>query len=161
MTARHARAPRGERARGRAPAKRGTNRTLIAAVSLAGLGAAMTLAGAADGAACVAYVREVLVPTLTPGQIVVWDTVRTHHGAELRAMIEAHGCQLVFLPPYSPDFNPMEEAFSKLKTFLRRAGARTTAALDAAIGAGLATITATDAAGWFAHAGYTPLPQPV
>jgi transposase len=161
LTPRYARAPRGQRASGRAPAKRGTNRTLIAALSLDGMGAAMTLAGAADGAVCAAYVREVLGPQLVPGQIVFWDNVRTHQGEGLRALIEARGCRLIFLPPYSPDFNPIEEAFSKLKAFLRRAAARTTDALDAAIGAGLATITASDAAGWFAHAGYRPLAQPV
>ena len=160
MTPRDARAPRGERAHGRAPAKRGTNLTLIAALSLAGMGAAMTLAGAADGAACEAYVREVLGPSLMPGQIVLWDNVRTHQGEQLRELIEARGCRLIFLPAYSPDFSPIEEAFSKLKAWLRRAAARTTAALEAAIGAGLATITASDAAGWFAHCGYCPLAQP-
>jgi transposase len=159
MTPTHARAPRGQRARGRAPAQRGTNVTLVAALSVEGIGAAMTLTGALDRAACEVYVREVLVPRLRPGQLVIWDNVRTHQGATVRALIEARGCRLLFLPPYSPDFSPIEEAFSKLKAFLRRAEARTREALDAAITAALATITAADAHGWFTHCGYAPLAE--
>jgi transposase len=160
MTPAYARAPRGERAYGRAPAQRGTNVTLVAALSLAGIGAAMTLTGALDRDACEAYVRDLLVPTLRPGQIVIWDNVRAHQGAAVRALIEGRGCRVLFLPAYSPDFSPIEEAFSKLKTFLRRAEARTREALEAAIAAALATITAQDARGWFAHGGYHPLAQP-
>jgi len=159
MTPTYARAPRGRRAHGRAPAKRGTNVTLVAALSLAGMGAAMTLSGALDRAACEVYVREGLGPTLRPGQVVVWDNLRAHQGDGVRAAIEARGCRLLFLPPYSPDFNPIEEAFSKLKEALRRAEARTQEALEAAIAAALATITAQDARGWFTHCGYTPLAQ--
>ena len=103
---------------------------------------------------------EVLAPSLVAGQIVLWDNVRPHQGERLRELIEARGCRLIFLPPYSPDFSPIEEAFSKLKAALRRAEARTREALEAAIGAGLATITASDAAGWFGHCGYHPLAQP-
>lgn len=160
MTPTYARAPRGQRAHGRVPAQRGTNLTLVAALSLAGPGAAMTLRGALDRAACEVYVREVLAPTLRPGQIVIWDNLRVHQGETVRAEIEGRGCRLLFLPPYSPDFNPIEEAFSKLKTALRRAEARTRAALEAAIAAALATITAQDAEGWFAHCGYRPLAEP-
>jgi len=160
MTPIYARAPRGERAPGRAPARRGTNVTLVAALSLEGSGAAMTLAGALDRAACEVYVRDVLGPTLRPGQVVIWDNVRAHQGDGVRAAIEARGCRLLFLPPYSPDFNPIEEAFSKLKEALRRAEARTREALEAAIAAALDAITAQDARGWFAHCGYLPLAQP-
>jgi transposase len=160
MTPTYARAPRGERAHGRAPAQRGTNVTLVAALSLDGIGAAMTLTGALDRPACEVYVREVLVPHLRPGQLVLWDNVRPHQGETVRRLIEARGCRLLFLPPYSPDFSPIEEAFSKLKTFLRRAEARTRDALEAAITAALATITAADAQGWFAHCGYSPLAEP-
>jgi len=160
MTPTYARAPRGQRAHGRAPAKCGTNLTLVAALSLAGAGAAMTVSGALDGVACEVYVREVLAPTLRPGQTVMWDNLRAHRGAGARALIGARGCRLLFLPPYSPDLNPIEEAFSKLKTALRRAEARTTEALEAAIGAALAAITAQDAKGWFAHCGYRPLAEP-
>jgi transposase len=160
LTPRYARAPRGERAHGRAPAQRGENLTLIAALGLAGIEAAMTVGGAADGAVCEAFVREVLGPRLAPGQIVIWDNVRPHQGERLRDLIAAAGCEVLFLPPYSPDFNPIEEAFSKVKTALRRAAARTTEALETAIGAALDAITPADAAGWFGHCGYHPLAQP-
>ena len=160
MTPTHARAPRGERAHGRAPAQRGTNLTLVAALSLDGIGAAMTLPGALDRDACEVYVREVLAPRLRPGQLVIWDNVRPHQGETVRHLIEARGCRLLFRPPYSPAFSPIEEAFSKLKTFLRRAEARTRDTLEAAITAALATITAADAQGWFAHCGYSPLAEP-
>lgn len=159
MTPRYARAPRGARAHGQAPAQRGTNVTLVAALSLEGIGAAMTLEGALDGAACAVYVREVLAPRLRPGQIVIWDNVRPHQGETLRTLIEARGCRLRFLPAYSPDFSPIEHAFSKLKEALRRAEARTRAALEEAIRAALATITAADARGWFTHCGYCPLAE--
>jgi transposase len=159
MTPRCARAPRGERAPGRAPARRGENLTLVAALGPAGVGAAMALPGALDGAACEVFVRDLLVPTLRPGQVVLWDNVRPHQRATLPALIEAAGCRLLFLPPYSPDFNPIEHAFSKVKEALRRAEARTREALEAAIGAALATITPADAAGWFRHCGYHPLAQ--
>jgi transposase len=154
MTPRYARAPRGVRVGGHVPASRGANLTLIAALGPAGMGAAMTLPGALDGAACEVYVRDLLGPTLRPGQVVLWDNVRPHQRATVRALIEERGCHLLFLPPYSPDFNPIEHAFSKLKEGLRRAEARTRAALEAAIGSALATITAADAAGWFRHCGY-------
>ena len=156
MTPRRARAPRGQRAYGAVPRNRGGNTTLIAALSPAGLGPAMTLAGAADGPAFAAYVRAFLAPALVPGQIVVRDNLSVHKGATIRRLIEARGCRLLFLPPYSPDFAPIEHAFSKVKAHLRRAKARTREALDAAIAAALATITAQDAAGWFRHCGYHP-----
>ena len=160
MTPRYARAPRGERAPGRAPARRGENLTLVAALSLAGMGAAMTLPGALDGAACEVYVRELLVPSLRPGQVVIWDNVRPHQRAGLRPLIEAAGCRLLFLPAYSPDFNPIEHAFGKVKEHLRRAEARTRQALEAAIGAAIATVAAADAHGWFTHCGYHTPAQP-
>ena len=154
MTPRRARAPRGQRAYGAVPRRRGGNTTLIAALSPAGLGPAMTLAGAADGRAFTAYVRAFLAPALVPGQIVVLDNLAVHRGAAIRRLIAARGCRVRFLPPYSPDFAPIEHAFGKIKEALRRAGARTREALDAAIAAALAAITAQDAAGWFRHCGY-------
>ncbi len=154
MTPRRARAPRGQRAYGAVPRNRGGNTTLIAALTPAGLGPAMTLPGAADRPAFVAYVREVLAPALVPGQTVVLDNLAVHKGAAIRHLIEARGCRLLFLPPYSPDFAPIEHAFGKLKAQLRRAGARTRDALDAAIAAALDTITAQDATNWFRHCGY-------
>lgn len=156
MTPRRARAPRGQRAYGAVPRNRGGNTTLVAALSVGGLGPAMTLAGAADGPAFAADVRAFLAPALVPGQVVVLDNLSVHKGATIRRLIEARGCRLLFLPPYSPDFAPIEHAFSKVKAHLRRAKARSRDALDAAIATALDTITAQDAAGWFRHCGYRP-----
>ena len=153
LTPLYARAPRGARAHGTVPADRGTNVTLLAALSLSGAGAAMTVSGAADALVFEAYVRDVLVPSLRPGQIVVLDNVRSHKGDTVRTLIEARGCRLLFLPAYSPDFSPIEYAFSKVKTLLRRAAARTRDALDAAIAEALAAISSQDARGWFTACG--------
>jgi transposase len=158
MTPRRARAPRGERAVGAAPRNHGANVTLLAALAPTGIGAAMTVEGAADGPAFTAYVREVLVPTLRPGQVVVLDNLSVHKGAPARALVEGAGCRLLFLPAYSPDFNPIELAFAKLKEYLRRTAARTYDALVDAIGEALAAVTAADARAFFAHCGF-PLPD--
>lgn len=133
--------------------------SLIAALTIDGPGPAMTLPGAVDGVAFEAYLRAGLVPTLRPGDIVVLDNLRVHQGRRVRDLIEGAGCHLLFLPPYSPDFTPIEEAFSKLKAFLRGVGARTQTALEQAIGEALATITAHDARGWFTHCGYSVVAQ--
>ncbi len=159
MTPRYSRAPRGQRAAGVAPRNHGKNTTLIAAVSAEGIGAAMTLEGAADADAFVAgrplgSMTHFLVPTLTPGQIVVIDNLSVHKDKRVAPLIAGAQCRLVYLPAYSPDFTPIEQAFSKLKTFLRRAEARTREGLATAITTALATITATDVAGWFAACGY-------
>ncbi len=154
MTPRTSRAPRGQRAYGAAPRNHGKNTTLIAALSVEGIGAAMTLEGAADAEAFVAYITHVLVPTLRPGQIVIMDNLSVHKDERVRQRIEGAKCRLVYLPAYSPDMTPIEQAFSKVKAFLRRAEARTREALEAAIGAALATVTAADAAGWFTACGY-------
>jgi transposase len=157
MTRRYGRAPCGERVVGPAPRNHGPNTTLVAALCLDGIPAAMTVAGAMDRLAFEVFVREILVPSLRPGQVVIWDNLSVHKSADAQRWIEARGCQLLWLPPYSPDLAPIEQAFSKLKTALRRAEARSRGALDAAITAALATITAEDARGWFAHCGY-PIP---
>ena len=157
MTPRYGRALRGERVVGSVPRNHGPNTTLLAALSLDGITAAMTLEGAADRAAFEVFVAQVLVPTLIPGQFVIWDNLSVHKSAEAAQLIAARGCRVLFLPPYSPDFAPIEQAFSKLKIALRRTGARTREALEQAITAGLATITAADAQAWFAHCGY-PIP---
>lgn len=154
MARRRARAPRGQRARGRIPRNRGVVTTLIAALHLAGMTAAMTVEGATSGAVFDAYVTRVLLPTLRPGQIVVADNVAAHKSSRARAAIEAAGCRLVFLPAYSPDRNSIEEAFAQLKSLLRAAAAGSREALDAAIAAAMRAITPTDAANWFTHAGY-------
>lgn len=154
LTPRYGRAPRGQRVVGVVPRNHGPNVTLLAAMRRDGISAAMTMTGAADGAVLDLFVRHILVPTLRPGQVVLWDNLSVHKNRTARQRIEAAGCQLRFLPPYSPDFSPIEHAFSKLKTALRQAGARDRATLEEAIAAGLATITAQDAAGWFRHCGY-------
>jgi transposase len=158
LTPLYARAPKGERARGKAPRNRGKNTTLIAALSLSGMGAAMILEGSANTIAFEVYVEQILAPSLHTGQIVIMDNLQAHKSARVKQAIEAKGCQLLFLPSYSPDLSPIEEAFSKLKTALRRAGARTREALQEAIGQALLTITAQDAQGWFQHCGYL-IPQ--
>ncbi len=154
LTPLYARAPKGQRATDRVPRNRGKNTTLIASLSLAGMGASMIIEGAANGAAFEAYVEHILVPSLQQGQIVVMDNLRVHKTARVRQLIEEKGCQLRFLPAYSPDFSPIEEAFSKLKTWLRRSKARTREALEEAIAQGLLTVTSQDAHGWFMHGGY-------
>ncbi len=145
MTPRYGRAPRGERVVGTVPRNHGPNTTLVAAMSAAGLTAAMTLDGALDRDAFDVFVEHILVPSLAPGQIVIWDNLSVHKSALAQRLIEARGCEVRFLPPYSPDVAPIELAFSKLKTALRRTGARTRDPLEAAIAAGLAPITAADA----------------
>jgi transposase len=157
MTPLYARAPKGQRVYGHVPENRSENSSLIAALSLdEGVSAAMTLAGAVDGIAFKVYVREVLVPELRPGQIVVLDNLQVHKDLTVREAIEAKGCELLFLPSYSPDFNPIEQAFSKLKALVRKHNARTTQALDDAIAAALKAVTLQDVIGWFSDAGYLP-----
>ena len=159
MTPRYARSPRGKRAIGAVPRNYGANMTLMASLSLQGMGEALILDGAADASAFELYIEHILAPSLRPGQIVILDNLSIHQGARVRQAIEARGCRLLFLPAYSPDFSPIEEAFSKLKTFLRRVGARTREALQEAIAQALTLITAQDARGWFTHCGYSPPPQ--
>jgi transposase len=154
MTPRYGRAPAGQRAVGRAPWNTPRNTTLVASLTVAGMGPALTLSGGVNTAAFDTYVTECLVPTLRPGQIVVLDNLRVHYSEAAREAIEAAGCELWFLPGYSPDLSPIEEAFSKLKAQLRRAQARTVDTLVAAIGAALDAITPHDALGWFQHCGY-------
>jgi transposase len=158
LTRRRARAPRGERAVGRVPRNPGPNVTLLAALTPTGLTAPMVLEGAADRAAFDAYVAQVLAPTLRPGQVVVLDNLSVHKGERTRTLIEQTGAHLLFLPAYSPDCNPIEPAFAKVKEHLRRLAARTLDGLEEAIGQALATVTSTDARGFFAHCGF-PLPD--
>jgi transposase len=160
LAPRYGRAPKGQRAWGKAPTNRGQNTTVLAAMSPEGLLRTMTVEGAADTEAFLLYLDELLGPALRPGQTVLMDNLRVHKAQAVRERFEACGCRLVFLPRYSPDFNPIEGAFSKLKTFLRRVQARTREALEAAIGVGLQTITAQDAQGWFNHCGYSQTAHP-
>jgi len=150
------RAPRGKRAYGKVPRNRGRNLTLIAALTWGGIGESMLIEGSATTGAFEQYIEKVLAPALTAGQIVLMDNLAAHKSARVEELIQARECQLLFLPSYSPDFSPIEETFSKLKTSLRRAGARTQEALHEAIGHALLTITTQDAQGWFRHCGYLP-----
>ena len=158
MTPVYAYAPRGQRAIGKVPRNYGATMTLLASLSLSGMGEALMLDGAADAAAFEVYVEQLLAPSLKPGQIVILDNLSIHLGPRVRAAIEAKGCRLLFLPAYSPDLSPIEEAFSKMKTVLRRQGARTREALQEAIAQALTLITAHDARSWFTHCGYPPAP---
>jgi transposase len=154
MTRRRARARRGVRARGTVPRNRGPVTTLLAGVSLAGMSPAMTIEGGTTAAVFATYLQRMLLPALRPGQVVVVDNVGAHKPQRMAELVAAAGCELVFLPAYSPDLSPVEEAFSKIKTRVKAAGARTHTALDAAIAAALTSVTPADAAGWFTHAGY-------
>jgi transposase len=152
-------AMRGQRATARVPRNHGKNTTLVAALAWDGIQAPWAVEGAMDGAAFAVYVRDVLAPTLRSGQLVVLDNLSVHKAPALQALIAARGCQLLFLPAYSPDLNPIEQAFSKLKAHLRRLAARTREALLDALALALDTITPEDAHGWFRHSGYPLLAQ--
>lgn len=154
LTRGRARAPRGVRAVGAAPRNHGPNISLLAALSPTGIGPSVAIEGAVDRPVFETYIAEFLIPTLHPGQTVILDNLSVHKGERIRHLIEEAGCHLLFLPAYSPDFNPIELAFAKLKTRLRQVAARTSATLVAALGAALAAITPTDARGFFAHCGF-------
>lgn len=154
-------APKGRRAHGTAPRNYDQNTTLVAALTPQGIQGALSFPGALDSNAFDVFVDQVLVPRLVPGQTVIMDNLSVHRRASVRRRIEAAHCALGYLPAYSPDFNPIELAFSKLKTYLRRVQARTQQALDAALTAGLAMITSADARGWIRHCGYALPRQPL
>lgn len=154
MTPRAGWAPRNQRVQGQAPRNHGQHSTLLAALTLDGISAALVVEGAANGDVFETSISQVVAPTLRPGQLVIWDNLNVHKRPEARAAVEARDCQVVFLPPYSPDFPPIEQAFSKLKTALRRANHRTRDGLWDALGEALGTITSSDASGWFTHCGY-------
>ncbi len=154
LTPIYARAPKGEPAVDQVPRNTAQNTTLIASMTTQGMGAAMLLDGATDGIAFESYVAHFLAPTLIPGQIVVMDNLRAHKRSGVHELIEARGCTVLYLPAYSPDLSPIEEAFSKLKALVRRVRARTREALYEAIATALEQITTADAQGYFAHCGY-------
>ena len=153
-------AKKGERARQKVPRNWGKNITLISTISKErGMGASLVVEGSTNGTVFETYLQEVLCPTLERGQVVVMDNLSAHRGERIRELIEGKGCELIYLPPYSPDFNPIEQAFSKLKNYLRSACARSRDALMEVIGEALRTITVSDAEGYFEHCGYRRVVQ--
>jgi transposase len=137
------------------PRNRGKNTTLLSSMTTGGMGPSLAVEGATTARVFETYVDEkVLVPSLRARQIVVMDNLAAHKSKRARELIEGRGCELVYLPAYSPDYNPIEEAFSKIKRFLPKACARTRDALVEAIGQALSAVTAGDARGYFEHAGY-------
>ena len=152
---------RGSRVYFEVPRNWGANVTLVSSMSLEGMGASLAVEGSTTREVFEAYLEQVLAPTLKPGQIVVMDNLSSHKGPRVRALIEGRGCELIYLPPYSPDLNPIEEAFAKLKGLMRKAGARTREALLEAMGRALDALTASDARGFFEHRGYRQMAQPL
>jgi transposase len=157
MARKNGRAPKGERLRASVPHGHRKTTTFIAGLRLTGLTAPMVLDGPINGVWFQAYVDQVLVPTLAPGDIVVIDNLGSHKGVGVRKAIEAAGATLLYLPPYSPDFNPIEKAFSKLKALLRKAAERTVDGLWNKIGQLLSDFTPTECANFFAASGYEPI----
>lgn len=155
MTRLRGRGRRGQRVRDHAPHGHWNTTTMIASIRLDGTISCMAVDGATTRDVFREYVRQVLCPTLRPGDIVVADNLSAHKDRESEALIEARGARLDFLPPYSPDFNPIENMWSKVKTQLRSAQARTQEKLFTAIGQALQTVTSKDAAGYFFSCGYT------
>ena len=154
LTPRYGRAPKGKRAYGKAPRNWGKNVTLISSITLEGMGASMSIEGSSDTESFSLYMREILAPRLKAGQIVLMDNLSVHKSKWVRELIEERGCQLWLLPSYSPDFNPIEEAFSKVKNLLRKAKSRTLRALFEATARALGAVSAREARGYFEHCGY-------
>jgi transposase len=152
---------RGSRVSFEVPRNWGANVTLVSSMSLEGMGPSMAVEGPTTREVFEAYIERVLAPSLKPAQIVVMDNLSSHKGSRVRELIEGRGCELIYLPPYSPDLNPIEEAFAKIKALLRSVEARTREALIEAMGRSLEAVTATDARGFFEHRGYRPLAQPL
>lgn len=154
LTPRYARAPRGERAHGTVPKNWGKNVTLISSISMEGMGPSMSIEGSSDTESFGLYMRQILAPSLKSGQIVLMDNLSVHKSKWVRDLIEEKGCQLWLLPSYSPDMNPIEEAFSKAKNLIRKAKARTLEALFAVTAGALEAVSEEDARGFFEACGY-------
>ncbi len=150
---------RGLRAHAKAPRNWGKNVTLLASITCRGVGPCLAVEGATTREVFEAYLEHVLAPTLRPGQIVVMDNLSAHKGGRVKQIIEGARCELVYLPPYSPDLNPIEQAFSKVKGLLRRAEARTRESLIEAMGRALYAVSARDVRGFFGHCGYRSMDQ--
>jgi transposase len=151
---------RGRRVHCSTPRNRGKNTTLLASMSVEGMGPSLAVTGAVDAMVFEAYLEQVLLPHLRPGRIVVMDNLSAHKAQRVKELIEEYGCEVLYLPPYSPDLNPIEEAFSKVKGLLRKVEARTREALVEAMGRALDAVTAGDARGFFEHCGYRAMVQP-
>jgi transposase len=149
-------APRGERLRLSVPRKRGKNTTVLSSMTLLGMGPTLAVEGATTARVFETYVKKVLVPSLGARQIVVMDNLGAHRPKKVSELIEERGCELVYLPAYSPEYNPIEEAFAKIKNLLRKAAARTKEALVEEIGVALSAVSPADVRGFFEHSGYRP-----
>ena len=152
-------AKKGERAHCSVPRNRGKNTTLLSSMSVEGMGPSLAVEGATNREVFETYVELILAPTLRRGQVVVMDNLTAHKGERVRELIEGQGCELMYLPPYSPDFNPIEEAFSKIKGLMRKAEARSREALLEAMGRAISALSAEDARGFFEHCGYRAMVQ--
>ena len=155
MTRRYGRAPRGERVSESVPRNYGESVSVLGALSLDGVRAAMTVDGAVDTLCFDAFIAQVLVPQLRDGEVVVLDNLSVHKASQIEAAVGAVGASVLWLPPYSPDLTPIEPCWSKIKAYLRCVKARTRAELDAALSQAIRLVTASDAHGWFRHCGYT------
>jgi len=145
--------PRGERAYFSVARNRGKNTTLLSSMTFCGMGPSMVVEGGTNGAVFEGYLREMLVPALGEGDVVVMDNLSVHKSESVRELIEGAGAHLLYLPPYSPDFNPIEEAFSKIKNLVRKAGAHVHEALVVAIGEAICEVSEEDAKAFFEHCG--------
>ena len=155
----YAYSPKAQKAYCSVPLNRGPNTTLLSCMSVEGMGASLIVEGATDRDAFEVYVERVLSPEPRPGQVVVMDNPTAHKGERGRELIEGRGCELLYLQPYSPDFDPIEEAFAEIKGLLRKAEARTREALVEAMGIAISAVSAQDARGFFEHCGYRPRVQ--
>ncbi len=155
MTRLYGRGVKGERVIETVPQNYGENITMLASLSVSGIEAPMTVSGAVDGIVFKVYVEKVLCPTLSRGDVVVMDNLPAHKVSGIKELIEARGAKLIYLPPYSPDLNPIEKCWSKIKTYLRKAKARTRAELEKALREALLLIAKEDAVGWFRSCGYS------
>lgn len=165
FTRTHGRAPQGVRVIGRVPRNRGPNISCLAALTPTGIVTSLAIPGAVDGAIFAHWMAHDLLPRLVPGTTIVLDNLSVHRSGHVRELVADAGCTLRFLPAYSPDFNPIELTFSRLKTQLRAAGGRTFAAVVHAIGTSFNTVTPEQAQAWYRHCGYPPpvdtMPQPL
>jgi transposase len=150
---------KGARAYCSIPRNRGKNTTLLASMTIEGLGQSLAVEGATNREVFETYVEQILAPTLRRGQVVVMDNLTAHKGERVKEIIEQRGCELMYLPPYSPDLNPIEEAFGKIKGLMRKAQARSREALLEAMGTAISALSAQDTRGFFEHCGYRAMVQ--